>query len=103
MAESVQTLRIKAIWEDGGATQKTREFKAEISGLDKAFGSLKTKIFSVASAWLAYRAITGLTRHTVDFSKNIIESNAQLEYMHKQLAVVMHSSNLAERALKKLA
>ena len=46
MAESVLTLRIKAIWEDGGATTRTRDFKAEISGLDKALGGLKTKFIS---------------------------------------------------------
>ena len=103
MGESVETVRLKFIWEDSGAVRRTRELKAEISGLDKVFGNFQTKILSVGGAWIAYRAITGATRHTLDFAKSLIETNASLEYMHRQLAVVLHSSNLAERALKKLS
>jgi len=44
MGESVQTVRLKFIWEDSGAVRRTRELKAEISGLDKVFGNFQTKI-----------------------------------------------------------
>lgn len=102
MADSNATIKIIAIWEDQGAVRKTRELKAEISGLDKVFGSFQTKLLSVAGAWIAYKAITGAVRGTKDFIASLINANAQLELFNTQLVAVLHSQERAREVMEHL-
>src|SRR5574341_1660193 len=100
MAESVHVLKVKAIWEDGGATRKARELKMEVSGLEKVFGNFQTKLLSVGGAWIAYRAITGAVRGTRDFIGSLINANAQLELFNTQLRTILHSGERTRKSTR---